>query len=113
MLTALITGGSRGIGAQTVRAFASAGYRVAFFYLNSEAAAQALSQETGAIAIRCDVRDAQSVRMACAEAVRQLSHIDVLVSNAGVDLSKLEFLSVPNAVLFSVNMLLVGDNEEI
>lgn len=89
MLTALITGGSRGIGAQTVRAFASAGYRVAFFYLNSEAAAQALSQETGAIAIRCDVRDAHSVRMACAEAVRQLSHIDVLVSNAGVAQQKL------------------------
>ena len=89
MLTALITGGSRGIGAQTVRAFTQAGYRVAFFYLNSEAAAQVLSQETGAVAIRCDVRDAQSVRMACAEAVRQLSHIDVLVNNAGVAQQKL------------------------
>ena len=89
MLTALITGGSRGIGAQTVRAFTSAGYRTAFFYLNSEAAAQALSQETGAIAIRCDVRSADSVRAACAEAHRQFSHIDVLVNNAGIAQQKL------------------------
>lgn len=37
----------------------------------------------------------------------------VFVSNAGVDFSKLEFLSVPNALLFTANMLLVGANEEI
>ena len=89
MLTALITGGSRGIGAQTVRAFAAAGYRVAFFYMNSQQAAQALSQETGAIAICCDVRDSASVQAACAEAQRQLSHIDVLVNNAGIAQQKL------------------------
>ena len=89
MLTALITGGSRGIGAATVRAFSGAGYRVVFFYRNSVSAAQALSAETGAIAIRCDVSDSQSVNAACAEAVKQLSHIDVLINNAGIAQQKL------------------------
>lgn len=37
----------------------------------------------------------------------------VFVSNAGVDLAKLEFISLPNALLFTINMLLVGANEEI
>ena len=37
----------------------------------------------------------------------------VFVSNAGMDFSKLEFLSLSNALLFTVNMLLVGANEEI
>ena len=89
MLTALITGGSRGIGAAMVRAFCAAGYRAAFFYRSSEEAAQSLASETGAVAIRCDVRSSASVAEACAEAMRQLSHIDVLINNAGVAQQKL------------------------
>jgi len=89
MLTALITGGSRGIGAATVRVFCAAGYRVAFFYRSSESAAQTLSAETGAYAIRCDIRDSASVASACAEARRLLGHIDVLVNNAGIAQQKL------------------------
>ena len=89
MRTVLITGGSRGIGAGAVRAFAKAGYRVAFFYLNSEASASALAAETGACAIRCDVRDSASVSCAVAQAQRALSHIDVLINNAGVAQQKL------------------------
>ena len=89
MLTALITGGSRGIGAATVRAFTSAGYRAAFFYLNSESAALALAAETGAYAIRCDIRSSASVQAACAEAKGLLGHIDVLVNNAGIAQQKL------------------------
>lgn len=89
MCTALITGGSRGIGAQTVCAFAAAGYRTAFFYLHSEAAARALAEETGACAIRCDVRSSASVAEGVAQAQRSLSHIDVLVNNAGIAQQKL------------------------
>lgn len=89
MRTVLITGGSRGIGAGAVRAFSKAGYRVAFFYLNSEASASALAAETGACAIRCDVRDSASVSCAVAQAQRVLSHIDVLINNAGVAQQKL------------------------
>lgn len=89
MLTALITGGSRGIGAATVRAFASAGYRTAFFYRSSETAAQALAAETGAYAIQCDIRDSASTAAACKQAARLLGHIDVLVNNAGIAQQKL------------------------
>lgn len=89
MRTVLITGGSRGIGAQAVRAFANAGYRAAFFYLHSESAAQALAAETGAYAICCDVRSSASVASAATEAQRMLSHIDVLVNNAGIAQQKL------------------------
>lgn len=89
MRTALITGGSRGIGAQCVRAFAQAGYRVAFFYLSSEEKARALGKETGAYAIRCDVRDPAQVRAACGQALELLRHIDALVNNAGVAQQKL------------------------
>ena len=76
----LITGGSRGIGAATVRAFARAGYAVSFFYLNSGEAAAALAAETGAAALRCDVADEAAVLAA----VRSLPPVDVLVNNAGV-----------------------------
>lgn len=89
MRTALITGGSRGIGAQCVRAFTREGYRTAFLYQKSEERAKALGAETGAYAIQCDVREPDQVRAACAEARRLLCHIDALVNNAGVAQQKL------------------------
>ena len=42
--TVLITGGSRGIGAEMVKAFSAQGYRVAFIYLNSDEQAKELSK---------------------------------------------------------------------
>lgn len=89
MRTALITGGSRGIGAAAVRAFARAGFRAAFFYRADEAAAQTVARETGAAAIRCDVSDPDRVREACREAESTLGHIDALVNNAGIAQQKL------------------------
>lgn len=76
----LITGGSRGIGAATVRLFAARGCRVAFLYEKNETAASALSRETGALAIRCDVADGAAVE----RAVASLPPVDVLINNAGV-----------------------------
>lgn len=54
----LISGGSRGIGAEIVRAFAADGWRVAFIYNRSEESAAELARETGAAAIKCDLRGA-------------------------------------------------------
>ena len=80
MRHALITGGSRGIGAAAVRAFTAAGYAVSFFYEKNDAAAAAVSAEAGAEAVRCDVTDAQAVL----DAVSCLPETDVLVNNAGI-----------------------------
>jgi len=84
MQTALITGGSRGIGAAIVRGLARKGWRVAFCYKSSETAAQQLAQETGALPIPCDVTRSEEVRKMVETAARQLGHIDLLVNNAGV-----------------------------
>lgn len=84
MKTALITGGSRGIGAAIVRALARQGWQVVFCYKSSDAAAQQLSAETGAIPIPCDVTDSAQVAAMTGEALHRLSHIDLLVNNAGV-----------------------------
>lgn len=88
-MNVLITGGSRGIGAACVRAFTAQGDRVAFFYRNSDVLAEQLAKETGAIAIRADVTDAEVVLVAVREAARRMGGIDVLVNNAGIAQIKL------------------------
>ena len=84
MKTMIITGGARGIGAHMVRCFANQGYRVAFCYRANEEAALQLSKETGALAVRCDVRDEAQVKAFVAEGVKTFKHIDAVVINAGV-----------------------------
>ena len=86
MKTVLITGGSRGIGAACVRKFADEGFAVAFFYNGSEEAARKVAEETGALAIKCDVSDNEAVRLGIAEACSHFSAdaFDVIVCNAGI-----------------------------
>ncbi|MBO4309354.1 MAG: 3-oxoacyl-ACP reductase FabG [Clostridia bacterium] len=85
MARVLITGGSRGIGAACVRAFAAQGDRVAFIYRSSEQAATSVATATGAAAIRADVSDSAEAERAVREAEAALGGgIDVLVNNAGV-----------------------------
>ena len=76
----LITGGSRGIGAAAVRLFAARGDRVWFLYEKSHEQAQALSFDTGAAGICCDVADEAAVQAA----FRELPPLDGLVCNAGI-----------------------------
>lgn len=92
----LITGGSRGIGAAAVLAFARAGYDVAFTYHTNAAAAQAVLQAAaqaapGArlLALQCDVAIPAQVNAAVAEAEAALGSLQVLVCNAGVAQQKL------------------------
>lgn len=82
MSTILVTGGSRGIGAATVRYFAQEGHRVYFLYEKEHAAAQAVAQATGATPICADV----SRKEAVLEAFHQLPDLDILVCNAGISI---------------------------
>lgn len=85
----LITGGSRGIGAATVRLAASRGYRVAFTYLQRASTAQALVSEiesTGgtAIALQADVGIEADVLRVFDEVDSRLGTLSALVNNTGV-----------------------------
>lgn len=86
--TVLITGGSRGIGAAAVREFSEKNYAAAFFYRESEAAAEKISSETGAAAIKCDVSDPSQVKEGVAQAKASLgvTDFDVLICSAGISL---------------------------
>lgn len=80
----LITGGSRGIGAECVKKFASEGCNIAFVYNKSRDAAEMLAGETGAFAICADLSLADEAKRAVKEAADALGGIDVLVNNAGI-----------------------------
>lgn len=87
----LITGGSRGIGAAAVRKFIEQGYETAFFYRESDEAAKALQEETGAAAIRCDVGDRWQIGegVKAAKTCLGITAFDTLVCNAGLSVSGL------------------------
>lgn len=82
--TVLVTGGSRGIGEACVRRFAENGDRVAFFYCSREEDANRVAKETGALPIRADVSDPESVRAGVRAVTESLGEVTVLVNNAGV-----------------------------
>jgi len=84
---ALISGGSRGIGAATVRMFTAAGARVAFSYRSARAQAEALAKECGAAVchpIASDLNNPEAARVLVAETVRHFGRLDILVANHGV-----------------------------
>lgn len=83
--TALITGASRGIGAQTARIFADAGAKVALLARSAQEL-EALAQDIGlnALALPCDISDSAALEVAINTARKTLGPIDVLVNNAGV-----------------------------
>ena len=84
---ALITGGSRGIGAATVRAFVQAGARVLFNYQSAKTQADALIKECGeerCAAVACDLRGLKSAADLVSETVARFGRLDVLVANHGI-----------------------------
>ena len=78
--TALVTGGSRGIGAAIARELAGAGANVTLSYRSGKDEADSVAQETGAQAVQADVADPDQARALVAAA----GELDILVNNAGV-----------------------------
>jgi 3-oxoacyl-[acyl-carrier protein] reductase len=84
---ALITGGSRGIGAATVRMFTAAGAKVVFSYQQAKSQAESLAKECGEAkcrAVASNLDSPTSARALVAEAVKHFGRIDILVANHGV-----------------------------
>lgn len=87
--TALITGGSRGIGAAIVRRLALEGAAVAFTYAASTAQAEALVADIRthggkALAIKADSRIAADIERAVSTTVEHFGALNILVNNAGI-----------------------------
>ena len=86
---ALVTGGSRGIGAAVARTLAARGASVAITYRSDEAAADAVvadlrGQGVDAVALPADHADPQSAEAAVAATLARFGRLDILVNNAGV-----------------------------
>jgi 3-oxoacyl-[acyl-carrier protein] reductase len=84
---ALVTGGSRGIGAATVRMFVAAGARVLFNYSKAKEQAERLVQQLGSekcAAVACNLSGTDTARDLVASAVDRFGRLDILVANHGV-----------------------------
>ena len=87
--TALITGGSRGIGAAIARKFASMGANIAIVYAGNQEAAQTVcgqceSYGVKAVAYQCNVADYEEVKTTVAAVRKDFGSIEILVNSAGI-----------------------------
>ena len=81
---AVVTGGSRGIGAAISKALKAAGYKVAATYAGNDAAANAFKSETGIPVYKWDVSNAEACAAGLKKVAEDLGPIEVLVNNAGI-----------------------------
>src|SRR5690348_7574019 len=86
---ALVTGGSRGIGAAIVERLAADGFDVAFTFVSGAAPAKALEEKlkkagNQVVALQADSADAAAIEDAVEKTVSQFGRIDLLVNNAGI-----------------------------
>ncbi|MEO1263747.1 MAG: 3-oxoacyl-[acyl-carrier-protein] reductase [Bacteroidota bacterium] len=88
--TALVTGGSRGIGAAIVKRFAEEGANVAFTYLSSAEKANAVAKDTSdahgtkVMAFQSDASDFSQAEALVKEVLEAFGQVDILVNNAGI-----------------------------
>lgn len=81
---ALVTGGTRGIGAATARALKKAGYKVAVSYHGNDEAAKAFNRETTIPIYKWNVTDYLACEQGVANVEKDVGAIEVLVNNAGI-----------------------------
>ena len=81
---AVVTGGTRGIGAAISKALKGAGYKVAASYAGNDAAAQAFKSETGINVYKWDVSSYDACVAGLKQVETDLGPVDVLVNNAGI-----------------------------
>src|SRR2546427_13128090 len=84
---ALITGGSRGIGAATVRMFVAAGAKVLFCYEKGATAAAELVKELGGAncaAVACNLSGTDTAHRLVDAAIKRFGRLDILIANHGV-----------------------------
>lgn len=82
--TAMVTGGTRGIGEAISRALKGAGITVIANYAGNESRAHAFTDATGIPAYRWDVGDHEACLAGCAQVERDHGPIDIVVNNAGI-----------------------------
>ncbi|MBI3709426.1 MAG: acetoacetyl-CoA reductase [Proteobacteria bacterium] len=81
---AVVTGGTRGIGAAISLALKNAGYRVAAIYAGNDEVAKKFTAESGIAAYKWDVADFTACEAGVKQVVAALGPVDVLVNNAGI-----------------------------
>jgi len=81
---AIVTGGTRGIGAAISVALKNKGYRVAANYAGNDAAARQFQAEHGIPVYKFDVSDFEACEKGVQQIVRDLGPVDILVNNAGI-----------------------------
>ncbi len=100
--TAIVTGGSRGIGAAICKMFAQNGANIALLYAGNtqkaeETKAMLLEMGVKAEAYQCNVADAEQVATVCKQIVTDFGGADILVNNAGITKDKLvPMMKVPD-----------------
>ena len=85
----VVTGSSRGIGSEIVRAFAREKARVVINYYKSEAKGVAICEDimgtdAECMLIKCDVKDQVSVKVMFEKIIKKFGRIDILINNAGI-----------------------------
>ncbi|WP_421872178.1 acetoacetyl-CoA reductase [Nitratireductor rhodophyticola] len=84
MKTALVTGGTRGIGAAIATALKEAGYQVAANYAGNDEAAARFTEETGIATYKWSIADYDACAEGVAKIEADLGPVDILVNNAGI-----------------------------
>ncbi|MDR0267928.1 SDR family oxidoreductase [Paenibacillus sp.] len=119
--TALVTGGSRGIGRGIALKLAEAGYEVMITHYRDDVMADRTAEEIAGLSGRVcmvregDLREASEASEIVAEAIRAMGHIDVLINNAGIGMYSsitelpLEHLNDTMHLNFRAPMLLMRD----